>query len=231
MSEHKILLVDDEARIREMIKEYISIEGYDIVEASDGLVALDLIREHTYSLIVLDVMMPRVDGWTVVRELRKKSNTPVIMLSARGEEYDKLLGFELGVDDYIVKPFSPKELLARIKAIIRRSSGEKNISTEKIILQGVRIEFDSRSVYVDEENVSLTPKEFDLLSYFVNNQNKVLSREQILTKVWGYDFFGDDRTVDTHVKMLRESLKQYRKFIVTVWGVGYKFEVVERGAL
>ncbi len=231
MSEHKILLVDDEARIREMIKEYISIEGYDVSEASDGLVAIDLIRENTYSLIVLDVMMPRVDGWTVVRELRKESNTPVIMLSARGEEYDKLLGFELGVDDYIVKPFSPKELLARIKAIIRRSNGEKSTPTEKAVFEGVEIDFGARSVYVDEEHASLTPKEFDLLSLFVNNQNKVLSREQILTKVWGYDFFGDDRTVDTHVKMLRESLKKYRKFIVTVWGVGYKFEAGEKERL
>ncbi len=224
MSKHKILIVDDEARIREMIKEYISIEEYNISEASDGLVAIDLIRENTYSLIILDVMMPRIDGWTVVRELRKNSNTPVIMLSARGEEYDKLLGFELGVDDYIVKPFSPKELLARIKAIIRRSSGENAINPEKVTFEGVAIDFDSRSVYVDEGLVNLTPKEFDLLTFFVKNKNKALSREQILTKVWGYDFFGDDRTVDTHVKMLRESLGMYRKFIITVWGIGYKFE-------
>lgn len=170
--------------------------------------------------------MPRMDGWSVCREIRKTSHVPVIMLTARGEEYDKLFGFELGVDDYIVKPFSPKELLARMKAIIRRSTlpFQDAQRENKAVFEGLVIEFDSRNVYVDGNIVSLTPKEYELLNFFVRHPNRVFSREQLLTEVWGYDFTGDDRTVDTHVKMLRESLGHYRKFIVTVWGTGYKFE-------
>lgn len=222
---YKILIVDDEERIRDLIKEYISTENYLIDEAKDGSDALEKLKSTTYSLIVLDVMMPKIDGWTVCREVRKTSQMPIIMLTARGEEYDKLLGFELGIDDYIVKPFSPKELLARIKAIIRRSSKLENTHSEnKAIFSGLIIEYQSHNVYIDQTLISLTPKEYELLSFFTQNINIVFSREQILTKVWGYDFTGDDRTVDTHVKMLRESLKQYRKFIVTVWGTGYKFE-------
>jgi len=226
MEKVRILLVDDEERIREMIREYASLEEYDIDEASDGIEALNLFKQQEYSLIILDVMMPKTDGWSVCREIRKISQVPVIMLTARGEEYDKLFGFELGVDDYIVKPFSPKELLARMKAIIRRSSSvaEKTIKGDRISFEGLVIEFDSRNVYVDDKIISLTPKEYELLKYFVQNPNRVFSREQLLNSVWGYDFTGDNRTVDTHVKMLRESLGHYRKFIVTVWGTGYKFE-------
>jgi DNA-binding response OmpR family regulator len=222
----RVLLVDDEERIRDMIKEYASMEGYVIDEAADGVEALKLFRQNNYSIVVLDVMMPKMDGWSVCREIRKTSNIPVIMLSARGEEYDKLFGFELGVDDYIVKPFSPKELLARIKAIIRRNSTlpQDTGESKKTAFEGLMIDFDSRNVYVDGNIASLTPKEYELLSFFVKNPNKVFSRDQLLTDVWGYDFLGDDRTVDTHVKMLRESLVGYRKFIVTVWGTGYKFE-------
>lgn len=226
MEKEKILIADDEERIRDMIKEYVSLDNYEVEEASDGVEALNLFRENKYSLIILDVMMPKMDGWSVCREIRKVSHVPIIMLTARGEEYDKLFGFELGVDDYIVKPFSPKELLARMKAVIRRStiplqeSGKEN----KAVFEGLVVEFDSRNVYVDGNIVSLTPKEYELLNFFVRNPNRVFSREQLLTEVWGYDFTGDDRTVDTHVKMLRESLGHYRKFIVTVWGTGYKFE-------
>jgi len=230
MNNSRILLVDDEDRIRDMIKEYTSLEGYDIDEASDGIEALELFKQHKYSLIILDVMMPKVDGWSVCREIRKTSHVPIIMLTARGEEYDKLFGFELGVDDYIIKPFSPKELLARMKAIIRRSScTDKEAKKENTAaFEGLVIEFDSRNTYVDGNIVTLTPKEYSLLVFFANNPNRVYSREQLLNEVWGYDFIGDDRTVDTHIKMLRESIKEYRKFIVTVWGTGYKFEVGEK---
>jgi DNA-binding response OmpR family regulator len=230
MDNARILLVDDEERIRDMIKEYTSLEGYDIDEASNGLEALELFKQHKYSLIILDVMMPKIDGFTVCREIRKTSNVPVIMLTARGEEYDKLFGFELGVDDYIIKPFSPKELLARMKAIIRRSSsGDLEAKKENTVtLEGLVVDFDSRNTYVNGNIVTLTPKEYSLLTFFIKNPNRVFSREQLLNEVWGYDFIGDDRTVDTHIKMLRVSIKEYRKFIVTVWGTGYKFEVGEK---
>lgn len=228
MSTEKILIVDDDSRIRDMIKEYISIENYNIDEAGDGIEALELLKSNSYDLIVLDVMMPKVDGWTVVREIRKLSGIPIIMLTARGEEYDKLLGFELGIDDYIVKPFSPKELLARIKAIIRRSSKKEDKQKNKYSYEGLIVEIDSRNVYVNNQIISLTPKEYELLSYLVKNPNIVFSRDKLLTDVWGYDFFGDDRTVDTHIKILRERLKEYRKYIVTVWGTGYKFEAGEK---
>ncbi|HEX2944645.1 MAG TPA: response regulator transcription factor [Clostridia bacterium] len=226
MEKIKILIVDDEERIREMIREYTSPEGFEIYEASDGFEALSLLKQSQYSLIVLDIMMPGMDGWSVCREIRKTSQVPVIMLTARGEEYDKLFGFELGVDDYIVKPFSPKELLARMKAIIRRSqtAADNAPDVEHASFEGLTIEFKSRNVYVDGSLTSLTPKEYELLSFFVHNPKMVFSRDQLLNSVWGYDFIGDDRTVDTHVKMLRESLGAYRKFIVTVWGTGYKFE-------
>ena len=221
----KILVADDEKLMRNLITEYLSYEGYDWDEAEDGTQAIDLVKNNIYEIIILDVMMPKVDGWTVCREIRKKSGVPIIMLTARGEEYDRLFGFELGVDDYIVKPFSPKELIARIKVILRRK-GDNNLNTDGDILnfEGLSINQASRNVFVDGEVVKLTPKEYDLLSYLVVNRNKVFSRQQILNGVWGYDYYGDDRTVDTHIKMLRESLKEYRKFIVTVWGTGYKFE-------
>lgn len=226
MEKVKILLVDDEERIREMIREYMSLEGYHMDEASDGVEALNLFKKQNYSLVILDVMMPKMDGWSVCREIRKTSQVPIIMLTARGEEYDKLFGFELGVDDYILKPFSPRELLARIKVFIRRSSLPCGNTQDKSAasFEGLVVEFDSRNVHVDGELKNLTPKEYELLKFFIENPNKVFSREQLLNSVWGYDFIGDDRTVDTHVKMLRETLGDYRKFIVTVWGTGYKFE-------
>jgi DNA-binding response OmpR family regulator len=230
MDNAKILLVDDEERIRDMIKEYTSLEDYDIDEASNGIEALELFKKYKYSLIILDVMMPKIDGYTVCREIRKISSVPVIMLTARGEEYDKLFGFELGVDDYIIKPFSPKELLARMKAIIRRSSSS-DLEAKKentVTLDGLVVDFDSRNTYVNGNLVTLTPKEYSLLTFFIKNSNRVFSREQLLNEVWGYDFIGDDRTVDTHIKMLRVSIKEYRKYIVTVWGTGYKFEVSEK---
>jgi len=226
MTKKKVLIVDDEEAIRDMIKEYISLDEYEVDEAADGIEALELLRKQDYSAVILDVMMPKMDGWSTCRGIRKMSNVPIIMLTARGEEYDKLFGFELGVDDYIVKPFSPKELLARMNAIIRRSTTSQGNMTpdNKLQIEGLVIEFESRNVYVDNEPVELTRKEYELLNYFVNNPNRVFTREQLLNAVWGYDFIGDDRTVDTHIKMLRESLRDYRKFVVTVWGTGYKFE-------
>lgn len=221
----RILIADDEERIREIIREYTNPEGFEIDEAADGEEALAHFASHEYDLVILDVMMPRQDGWKVCREIRRSSQVPVIMLTARGEEYDKLFAFELGVDDYIVKPFSPRELLARMKAIIRRNRSDKDESLrDKMVIEGLVIEFDARNVLVDKNLVNLTPKEYELLSFFVRNPGRVFTRDQLLNSVWGYDFIGDDRTVDTHVKMLRESLGEYRRFIVTVWGTGYKFE-------
>ncbi|NLO08568.1 MAG: response regulator transcription factor [Clostridiales bacterium] len=222
----KILIVDDDERIRDMIKEYVSLVNFNIDEASDGVEALNFFANNKYSLIILDVMMPKMDGWQVCKRIRETSDIPIIMLTARGEEYDKLLGFELGVDDYITKPFSPRELVARMKAIIRRSerdSKQKDLDT-RVKIEGIEIDFNSRNVYVDGQNISLTPKEYELLTFFIRNPNIVFSRNQLLDSVWGYDFMGEDRTVDTHIKMLRESLGTYRDYIVTVWGIGYKFE-------
>ena len=226
MVEEKILIADDEELLRSMLKEYLSPAGYLVDEAADGTEALALFKQNKYTLVVLDVMMPQMDGWSVCREIRKISSVPVIMLTARGEEYDRLFGFELGADDYLVKPFSPRELLARIKAIIKRSAtGPADAaSVNKISFAGLEIDFDAHNVYVDGALINLTPKEYDLLNFFVRHPNHVFSRGQLLENVWGYDFTGNARTVDTHVKMLRESLGHYRKFIVTVWGTGYKFE-------
>lgn len=222
MDASRILVVDDEALIRDLIKEYISLENFTVDEAADGREGLQLFRQRHYDLVILDVMMPFMDGWSLCREIRRGSQVPIIMLTARGEEYDKLLGFELGVDDYITKPFSPKELLARIKAILRRSAG--NETNQQAAFEGLRLDFDAHTVKVDGTLVGLTPKEYELISFFARNPNRVFSREQLLDSVWGYDFVGDTRTVDTHVKMLRESLGAYRKYIVTVWGTGYKFD-------
>ncbi|NMD71308.1 response regulator transcription factor [Bacillus sp. DNRA2] len=230
MAKEKILIVDDEERIREMIREYISLEDYEVEEAANGAEALNMFLKNDYSLIILDVMMPKIDGWGVCKEIRKTSQVPIIMLTARGEEYDKLFGFELGVDDYLVKPFSPRELLARMKAIIRRSSttDEGPAKLDTITIEGLVIESASRNVYVDGELVNLTPKEFELLCLFVQNPKRVFTREQLLNAIWGYDYKSEDRTVDTHIKTLRESLKDYRRFIVTVWGTGYKFETTSK---
>ncbi len=222
----KILVVDDEAKIREVIKEYAEFEGYEIDEANDGMEAISKSRENNYDIIVMDIMMPKLDGFSAIKEIKKIKNVPVIMLSARSEEYDKLHGFDIGIDDYVVKPFSPKELMARINAIISRtkSSGTQNSQQEKYVFDGLEIDMLGRNVYVDGEKKDLTPKEYELLQYFILNKNIALSREKILNEVWGYDFFGEDRTVDTHVKMLRNNLGKYRDKIVTVRGMGYKFE-------
>lgn len=222
MDNARILIVDDEALIRDLIKEYISLENFAVDEAADGRQGLELFRQHRYDLIILDVMMPVMDGWSLCREVRRVSQVPIIMLTARGEEYDKLLGFELGVDDYLTKPFSPKELLARIKAILRRSASKA--PGPQAVFEGLRLDFDAHTVKVDGRLVSLTPKEYELISFFARNPNRVFSREQLLDSVWGYDYAGDTRTVDTHVKMLRESLGAYRQYIVTIWGTGYKFD-------
>lgn len=226
----RILVVDDEDMMRNLITEYLAFEYYEWDEAEDGTKALELLKKNTYDVIILDVMMPKVDGWSVCREVRRQSMVPIIMLTARGEEYDRLFGFELGVDDYMVKPFSPKELMARLKVILRRSSDSLNAGSaqERIIFEGLNIDISSRNVTVDGQTVKLTPKEYELLIYLVSNPNRAFSRQQILNGVWGYDYYGDDRTVDTHVKMLRESLKEYRKYIITVWGMGYKFETGAR---
>lgn len=216
----KILVVDDEELIRNVIKEYLTIEEYTVEEAENGLAAIEKAKANDYDLIIMDIMMPKMDGYQACKEIKKIKNVPFIMLSARSEEYDKLIGFDLGIDDYVTKPFSPKELVARIKAILKRSKNEEATYT----FDGLTINDLAHEVKVDGKKVNLTPKEYDLLKYLVTNKNIALSREQLLTNIWGYDFFGDDRTIDTHIKTLRNSLGQYRKFIVTVRQVGYKFE-------
>ena len=217
-----ILIVDDQAKMRNLIKEYLKIEGFDYDEADNGETALEYLRIKEYDAVLLDVMMPIRDGWSVLKELRKTSSIPVIMLTAKGEEYDKLYGFELGADDYLVKPFSPKELMARLKVILKR--GKLKEGTDIYAHLGLEIDPSARSVYIDKKNIKLTPKEFDLLFYLIQNKNIALSRQQILDGVWGIDFYGDDRTVDQHIKMLRESISPYKDLIKTVWGIGYKYE-------
>ncbi|NCB70496.1 MAG: response regulator transcription factor [Clostridia bacterium] len=228
MMRKKVLVIDDEKSIRDIIGEYLTEEGFEFVEAPDGIRGLEIFRSLSPDLVILDVMMPKMDGWKVCREIRSESVTPVIMLTARGEEYDKLFGFELGADDYMVKPFSPRELIARVKAVLSRGSVNERKDHEIIEIEDLRIDFDARSIYLGEEHLNLTPKEYDLLSFFVKNSGRVFSREQLLNQVWGYEFVGDARTVDTHVKMLRENLRHHRNWIVTSWGVGYKFEAGEK---
>ncbi len=220
----KILIVDDEKMIRNVVKEYAEFEGYETAEAENGMEAVEICRKENFDIIIMDIMMPRLDGYSAVKEIRKTKQTPVIMLSARGEEYDKLFGFEIGVDDYVVKPFSPKELLARIKAVLKRGSTESENRIEKLTFEGLEINVTGREVTIDGKTAQLTPKEYDLLFYLVRNKGIALSREKLLEEVWGYDFYGDDRTVDTHIKMLRSSLGDYRKFIITLRGMGYKFD-------
>ena len=222
----KILIVDDEEMIRGVLREYVEFEGNEADEAADGMEAVKKCRENDYDLILMDVMMPKLDGFSAVKEIRKDKDVPVIMLSARGEEYDKLFAFEIGVDDYVTKPFSPKEVMARIHAVTKRKSAKKKEDENRVLkFEGLEIDMAGRNVYVDGEKAVLTPKEYELLFYFVRNQGLALTREKLLYDVWGFDFYGDDRTVDTHVKMLRGNLKEYRKFIVTLRGLGYKFEV------
>lgn len=220
----KILIVDDEDSIREVVREYAEINGYEADEATDGIDALDKIRSTTYDCVILDVMMPRLDGFSACREIKKIQDIPVIILSARQEEYDKLFGFELGVDDYVVKPFSPKELMARVKVVLERQRPHKN---RMLVVEGLHVDMDGRTVEVDGKKAQLTPKEIDLLMYLLSHPNVALSRERLLSDVWGFDFYGDDRTVDSHIKMLRSHIGQYRDRIVTVRGMGYKFETAE----
>ena len=216
----RILLTDDDARIRSIVREYAQAEDWEFVEAGDGEEALRLFAAGSFSLVVLDVMMPRLDGWGVLKQIRKTSTVPVILLTARNEEYDRLLGFELGVDDYIGKPFSPRELIARMKALIKRAGVQ---SAAVYTLGGLRVDAAARTAQIDGETIALSPKEFDLLAFFVSRPEVAFTRDQLLNHVWGYDFFGDARTVDTHIKSLREKLGAYREHIVTVWGTGYRF--------
>ena len=220
----KVLIVDDEEMIRNVLREYIEFEGNEAFEAADGIQAVKMCRDNDYDIILMDVMMPALDGFSAVNEIHKFKDIPVIMLSARGEEYDKLFGFEVGADDYVTKPFSPKEVMARIAAVTKRHKPGMPASRELLKFEGLEIDMQGRNVYVDGEKLDLTPKEYELLFYLVKNNGIALSREKLLSDVWGFDFYGDDRTVDTHIKMLRSSLKEYRKFIVTLRGLGYKFE-------
>ncbi len=222
----KLLIVDDEVMIRQVLCEYADFEGYETDEADDGMDAVRKCRENKYDLIIMDVMMPKLDGFSAVKEIKKIADIPVIMLSARSEEYDKLFGFEIGIDDYVVKPFSPKEVMARVAAIIKRKQkNDKDGKNDVLKFEGLEVDMKGRNVFVDGEKAELTPKEYELLFYMVTNKGIALSREKLLSDVWGFDFYGDDRTVDTHIKTLRSRLKEYKKFIITLRGMGYKFEV------
>lgn len=223
---NRILVVDDEKKIREIIKKYAEFEGYTIAEAENGMEAIDLCEKEDFDLIIMDVMMPELDGFSAVRAILEKKDVPVLMLSARGEEYDRIHGFEIGIDDYVVKPFSPKELMMRVKVIIQRHEKHQDAVMEHKVFatEGLSIDFTARTVTVDGKRIELSPKEYALLFYLVENRNIALSREQLITQVWGYDYYGDDRTLDTHIKLLRNSLGDYRNHLVTLRGVGYKFE-------
>ena len=224
---YNILIVDDEEMIRRLIAKYAVFEGHTVDEAADGMEAVNKCRNGNYDIIICDIMMPELDGFSACREIRRFSDIPIIMLSARGEEYDKLNGFGLGIDDYVVKPFSPKELMMRIDAIMKRAKKSAPVpqNTNEIFeLEGLRADITARIVYIDGERADMSPKEYDLFFYMLKNKNIALSRERLITEVWGYDYYGDDRTLDTHVKLLRRSLGQYAKFIVTLRGVGYRFD-------
>ena len=220
---NRILIADDEEKIREVIREYAEFEGYIVDEAADGMDAVEKCRKTTYDAIILDVMMPKLDGFSACKQIKKIGDFPVLMLSARGEEYDKLFGFELGIDDYVVKPFSPKEIMARLGVIISRNK-RRTSAFDIEEFGGLKIDISAREVFVDGIKAEMTPKEYDLLFFLVKNKNIAMTREKILSDVWGYDFYGDDRTVDTHIKMLRNSLGIYRDYIVTLRGLGYKFK-------
>ena len=227
---YSILVVDDEVRIRTIIKKYAEFEGHTVAEAGDGMEAVNMCRNGKYDIIIMDIMMPELDGFSACREIRKNSQTPIIMLSARGEEYDKINGFELGIDDYVVKPFSPKELMLRIEAVMKRvmrnTVSEPERKNEIIELDGggLRADLTARIVYIDGQRVDMSPKEYDLFFYMLTNRNIALSREKLISEVWGYDFYGDARTLDTHIKLLRKSLGRYSEYIVTLRGVGYRFD-------
>ena len=222
---YKLCIVDDEEKIRALIKKYALFEGYEVKEAENGMQAIEMCQREDFDLVVMDIMMPELDGFSACKKIREFSEVPVIMLSARGEEYDKIHGFEIGVDDYIVKPFSPKELMMRVQAVLKRSKASQEIAQKDIMQsEGLKIDFTGRLVYIDEEKIDMSPKEYELLFYMAKNKGVALRREQLLNQVWGYDFYGDDRTLDTHIKLLRRRLRHYSKFIVTLRGVGYRFE-------
>ncbi len=221
----RVLVVDDEVKIRAIIRKYGEFEGYEIAEAADGMEAIQMCKEQDFDCIILDIMMPELDGFSTCKEIKKIKDIPVIMLSARGEEYDKIHGFELGIDDYVVKPFSPKELMMRVKVVISRNSNKDSKTGHEIFrVEGLEVDFTGRTVTIDGQRADMSPKEYDLLFYLVKNRNIALNRERLITEVWGYDYYGDDRTLDTHIKLLRNSLGPYRKFLVTLRGVGYRFE-------
>ena len=225
---YRILVVDDEAGIRTLISKYALYEGHSVIEASDGMEAVDICRREEPDIAIVDIMMPELDGFSACREIRKFSDMPIIMLSARGEEYDKINGFELGVDDYVVKPFSPKELMLRIEAVMKRCAAsrkrEADTRNEIYELGGLKADISARVVYIDGVRAEMTPKEYDLFFYMLRNRNIALTREKLISEVWGYDYFGDDRTLDTHIKLLRRSLGEYAGHIVTLRGVGYRFD-------
>ncbi|MDD5922074.1 MAG: response regulator transcription factor [Eubacteriales bacterium] len=224
----KLLVVDDEAKIREVIREYAEFNSYEVEEAEDGMEAVRLVKKNDYDLIILDIMMPKLDGFSTCKEIKKIKDIPIIMLSARGEEYDKLFGFELGIDDYVEKPFSPKELMARVHAVLNRKNNVQKERSNILKFGGLEINIPARTVTVDGKRIDLTPKEYELLFYLIKNRNLALSRDKLLSDIWGYDFFGDDRTIDTHIKNLRNALGPYRDYIVTLRGVGYKFECPDK---
>ena len=228
---YELLVVDDEEKIRQLIRKYAEFEGHSVTEAENGMQAVKLCEKKAFDLIIMDIMMPELDGFSASREIRKKSDTPILMLSARGEEYDKISGFAIGIDDYVVKPFSPKELMMRIDAILKRAgkqhaaqNTEAPMKKDIFTIEGLTADFTGRMVYIDGKKIDMSPKEYDLFFYMLRNRNIALPREKLITDVWGYDFYGDDRTLDTHIKLLRKSLGKYSKFIVTVRGVGYRFE-------
>ncbi len=220
---YHILVVDDEERIRKIVRKYAEFEGYQVTEAGNGMEAVEICKHEQFDILILDVMMPELDGFSACREIRKNCDTPVLMLSARGEEYDRIHGFELGIDDYVVKPFSPKELMMRVQAILKRAHPQE-AKKDIVTLEGLTVDFTGRLVYVDGQKVDMSPKEYDLFFYLVKNRNIALTRENLISNVWGYDFYGDDRTLDTHIKLLRKRLGPYSRYIVTLRGVGYRFE-------
>lgn len=230
---YKILITDDEEMIRKLIRKYAEFEGHEVTEASNGMEALIELKNNQFDIVIMDIMMPELDGFSACREIRKFSDIPIVMLSARGEEYDKINGFEIGIDDYVIKPFSPKELMLRVNAILKRSKpvSEKALESKKDIISladgGLVADFTARLVYIDGARADMSPKEYDLFFYMLRNPNVALTRDKLLSDVWGYDFFGDDRTLDTHIKILRKTLGPYADFIVTIRGVGYRFECAE----
>ncbi len=231
---YHILVVDDEEMIRRLIGKYAAFEGHEVTEAADGMQAVNLCRQQSFDIVIIDIMMPELDGFSACREIRKFSDVPIIMLSARGEEYDKINGFELGIDDYVVKPFSPKELMLRVDAVMKRvrktveTTPQPPVSQNEIVeLGGLKADLTARIVWLDGVRADLSPKEYDLLFYMLRHQNVALTREKLLSDVWGYDYFGDDRTLDTHIKLLRRSLGRYADYIVTLRSVGYRFDTAK----